>query len=280
MLSSDWPTIEAAMPYAANEGAKLYWEEHGVGDPVLMIMGLSFTLEMWTRMLPALTPSYRVILFDNRGMGRSSVPRGLYSIRQMARDAAAVLDAAGVNAAHIVGASMGGMIAQELALSLPHRVRSLLLACTTHGGFLSRWPDFSRRPRGVQWPKYERIERERAVIPMLYADTTPIERIEEDIHLRCNCQWNAQGFFRQLAAILPWTSYRRLRRINVPTLVVHGDQDRLVPSANGRMVAKRIPGATFRIIENAGHVLTTDQPEICAELMVDFLKGLVDRGMR
>jgi 3-oxoadipate enol-lactonase len=261
------------MPYAANEGATLYWEEHGAGDPVLMIMGLSFTLEMWFRVLPAISPYYRAILFDNRGMGRSSVPRGPYSMRQMARDALAVLDAAGVERAHVVGASMGGMIAQELALSYPARVRSLLLGCTTHGGFLSRWPDFSKRPRGVEWSTAERLERERALIPMLYADTTPIERIEEDLHIRDQCQWNSQGFYNQLAAILIWTSYRRLPQIKVPTLVVHGDQDRLVPTVNGRVVAQRIKDAQFSLIENAGHVLTTDQPEACAQKMVEFLRS-------
>ncbi len=259
------------MPYIANEGANLYWEEHGTGDPVLLIMGLSFTLEMWFRLLPALTPSHRVILFDNRGMGRSSVPRGPYSIRQMARDASAVLKAAGVEQANVIGASMGGMIAQELALNHPGRVRSLILGCTTHGGFLSRWPDISKRPRGVKWAKTDRLERERVIVPMLYADTTPIERIEEDLRIRSECQWTSQGFFNQLAGILLWTSYRRLPRIRVPTLVVHGDQDRLVPPVNGRMVAKRIPGAQFKIIENAGHLLTTDQPEVCVQMMVEFL---------
>src|ERR1700759_3679341 len=107
------------MPYITNEGAELYWTSHGSGTPVLLIMGLSFTHEMWFRILPSLAERYRVILFDNRGMGRSSVPGGPYSIPQMARDAAAVLRAAGASAAHVMGASMGGMIAQELALRQP-----------------------------------------------------------------------------------------------------------------------------------------------------------------
>lgn len=101
------------MPFLFHNGTRLYWNELGNGPPILLIMGLSFTHEMWARLLPSLTPRYRAIFFDNRGMGRSDVPRGPYSMRLMASDAVAVLDAAGVHAAHIVGASMGGMIAQE-----------------------------------------------------------------------------------------------------------------------------------------------------------------------
>jgi pimeloyl-ACP methyl ester carboxylesterase len=257
------------VPYTQNEGADLYWEAHGSGKPILLIMGLSFTLEMWFRILPALTARHRVILFDNRGMGRSSVPPGPYSIPKMARDALAVLKAAGATAAHVIGASMGGMIAQELALRHPKAVRSLLLGCTTHSGLFGRWPDFTVVPRR-RAPS--RLERERSLIKLLYADTTLPHLIEQDLHIRCGCQWTTKGFLNQFAGILMWSAYRRLPRIKVPTLVVHGDQDRLVPAQNGRVLARRIPGARFELVNNAGHVMTTDQPELCSNLMLDFLQ--------
>ena len=123
------------MPYAANRGVNLYWEEHGSGEPILLVMGLSFTKEMWFRLMPALVPGHRVVVFDNRGMGRSDAPGGPYSIRQMALDTMAVMDAAKMPRAHVVGASMGGMIAQELTIRHPERVISLMLGCTTYGGF-------------------------------------------------------------------------------------------------------------------------------------------------
>ena len=243
--------------------------EHGTGPPVLMIMGLSFSHEMWFRILPTLAAQHRVILFDNRGMGRSDVPAGPYTIRQMARDAVAVLEAAGVASAHVIGASMGGMIAQELALRYPARVKRLLLACTSHGGLLARWPRFVR-PKGFKWGEAERLERERAIIPLLYSQTTPATRIEEDLAVRCQCGWTYKGFLNQFGGILLWSSYLRLPSLRVPTLVVHGDQDRLIPPSNGRVVAARIPKARFRLIRDAGHILTTDQPEACQDLMLEF----------
>src|SRR5215475_5202917 len=107
------------MPHAQSGDTKIYWEAYGRGEPVLLIMGLGATLDLWHRVTPMLSASYRTILFDNRGAGRSDAPPGPYSIPQMADDALAVLDAAGATTARVFGASMGGMIAQELALNHP-----------------------------------------------------------------------------------------------------------------------------------------------------------------
>ncbi len=263
--------ILVAVPYVTNGGVKLYWNEQGSGPPVLLIMGLSFTHDMWYRVLPALSGQYRTIFFDNRGMGRSDVPRGPYRMRQMAQDAAAVLDAAGVPAAHVIGASMGGMIAQELALRHPQRVLSLLLGCTSYGGLLARWPSFSHAPRNLPLGENARMAREEALIPLLYSPSTPDERIREDLRVRAECQWSYRGFWGQFGGILLWNSYRRLPRIKAPTLVVHGEDDKLVPPVNGRVVARRIPGARFELLPKAGHILITDQFEACVGLMLDFL---------
>ena len=122
------------MPFTENQGAKIYWDEQGSGEPLLLIMGLSYPSYMWHRTRPFLAQSFRTIAFDNRGIGQSDVPEGVYSIAQMASDAAAVLDAANIPSAHLFGVSMGGMIAQEFALQYPQRVRSLILGCTNAGG--------------------------------------------------------------------------------------------------------------------------------------------------
>jgi 3-oxoadipate enol-lactonase len=257
------------MPYIENRGARLYWTECGSGAPILLIMGLSFTHEMWFRVVPELAGEYRMILLDNRGMGRSEVPRGPYTIPLMASDAVAVLDAAQVDAAHVIGASMGGMIAQELALRRRERVRSLMLGSTSSRALFGKWPQFQYGPRA--WRGRSREERERALRRLLYADSTPIERIEQDWRVRCACAWCYQGFLNQFAGILMWSAHRRLPRLEVPTLVLHGDQDRMVPPENGRVLASRIPGARFELIRDAGHIMITDQPEACVRAIRRFL---------
>src|ERR1700733_10571100 len=119
------------MPYATSNGTQIYWEESGTGEPLLLLMGRGYSSLMWHRTRPVVSAHYRTILFDNRGVGKSDVPSGAYSITQMASDAAAVLDAAGIASAHVFGVSMGGMIAQEFAINYPDRVNRLVLGCTS-----------------------------------------------------------------------------------------------------------------------------------------------------
>lgn len=267
----------AVVPFAANNNVRLYWEEHGQGPPLLLIMGLSFTLEMWHRAVPELSKEYRCIVFDNRGVGRSDAPPGRrYSIETMAEDALAVLDAAGIQEpAFVLGASMGGMIAQELALRHPDRVRALVLACTA-SGFLRRgaWPRREWLPGIYHWVTLNGDSHERALRPLLYAEATPASRIEEDILIRAGCRPLRRPVLCQLAGILSWNSRSRLSQIKAPTLVIHGDEDHILPAINGRMVAKQIPNAEFVLIPHAGHMLITDQPELSFRAVKQFLEHI------
>jgi len=115
------------------------------------------------------------------------------------------------------------------------------------------------------------MSREKALIPLLYSPSTPAELIQEDLRVRSECHWSYRGFWGQFGGILMWNSYRRLPRITAPTLVVHGEDDKLIPPVNGRVVAKRIPGARFELLPKAGHILVTDQLEACVGLMLNFL---------
>jgi pimeloyl-ACP methyl ester carboxylesterase len=188
----------------------------------------------------------------------------------MASDAAAVLDAAGEESAHVFGLSMGGMIAQEFALQYPQRVRSLILGCTAAGG-----PNAVRAEAEVNHVLTSRDltpeEMARAMRPYVYDSHTPIEKVEEDLELRRKWFPKPEGYAAQWQGILAWQSYDRLPQITAPTLVLHGESDRLVPPANGKLIAERIPGAEFVLLPHASHIFATDQPEATHNAVLKFL---------
>jgi pimeloyl-ACP methyl ester carboxylesterase len=258
------------MPFVENQGAKIYWDEQGSGEPLLLIMGLSYPSYMWHRSRPVLAQTYRTIALDNRGVGQSDVPPGVYSIALMASDAAAVLDAAKAQRAHVFGVSMGGMIAQEFALQYPNRVRSLILGCTAAGG-----------PHAVQaQPKVLEIlmrqgmtpeEAKEAILPFIYDSGTPRERIDEDMAIRMKWYPTPQGYRSQLQGIIGWEAYSRIVQITAPTMVIHGETDRLIPPANGRLISERIPHARLVLIPSAGHIFETDQPAAAKQAILGFL---------
>lgn len=261
------------MPFIENQGAKIYWEEHGSGEPLVLVMGLASTLDMWHRTLPVMKEHFRTILIDNRGVGRSDVPAPPYSIATMASDVAAVMDAAGIESAHLFGISMGGMIAQEFTLNYPHRVRSLVLGCTNFGGreVKPASPNVLEilRARGMMTPD----EAARAMAPFIYDKSTPRERVDEDITIRTNWFPTMEGYFGQIGAIFSWESRERLSQIQNPTLVIHGETDELVPPENGRMIAELIPNARLMLLAEASHIFVTDKPEVSHQAVLQFLKG-------
>jgi 3-oxoadipate enol-lactonase len=266
--------VHSGVPVAfiKNQGARIYWDEQGQGAPLLLIMGLGYPSYLWHRTRPALAAKYRTIALDNRGSGQSDVPEGPYSIALMASDAAAVLDAAGVESAHVFGLSMGGMIAQEFALQYPKRVRSLILGCTACGG-----PNAVRAEAEVTKILMARgVPPEEAALamrPYIYDAGTPVERIEEDMAIRRQWFPRPQGFLAQLQAILAWEAYSRLPQITAPTLVIHGESDQLVPPGNGKLIASRIPGAKLVLLPKASHIFATDQTEAAHRAILEFLAG-------
>jgi pimeloyl-ACP methyl ester carboxylesterase len=259
------------MPFTETAGAKLYWEEEGSGEPLLLIMGLGYTLEMWYRSRPSFAARYRTILFDNRGVGRSDVTPGPYPVARLAADASAVLDAAGADRAHVYGLSLGGMIAQELALAAPERVRSLTLGCTTCGGpeLEPAAPEVlaALMTRGNLSPE-EGVE---IMVPYLYHPATPRSRIDEDLAIRRRTFPTPAGYYAQAQGATTFDAHARIGALTMPTLVIHGEDDRLVPASNGRVLARRIPGAELVLLPNASHVYPTDQPEASIAAVLDFI---------
>lgn len=260
----------ASLAFIENQGARIYWDEQGQGEPVLLIMGLGYPSYLWHRSRPVLSRHYRTIALDNRGSGQSDVPEPPYTIPLMASDAAAVLDAAGVQSAHVFGVSMGGMIAQEFALQYPKRVRSLILGCTASGG-----PNAVRAEAEVTKVLMSRElnpeEAAKAMRPFVYDAETPLERIEEDLTIRRQWFPKPQGYVAQLQAIIAWEAFSRLHQITAPTLVIHGETDKLVPPGNGELIASRIPGAKLVLIPHASHIFATDQPEAVHAAVLGFL---------
>lgn len=252
------------MPVAHRDEVELHYESTGAhGAPVLLVMGLGMNATGWWRTVPVLAERFRVLSFDNRGVGRSGRPPGPYSTAQMADDAVAVLDAADEASAHVYGISLGGMIAQEIALRHPDRVRALILGATTPGGTRAAPADaetlafFQRR---ADMPAEEAVW---ASVPYNYAARTwrdHGERVAQDIAQRLRFPIEPEPYRAQLAAALGHDALDRLGGVQAPTLVVHGEEDRMVPPANARLLADAIPGAELETLPGAGHLYPTDEP--------------------
>jgi 3-oxoadipate enol-lactonase len=253
------------LPFAQRDGIQLYHESTGAGASVLLIMGLGMTATGWWRTVPVLAEAgLRVISFDNRGVGRSDRPPGPYSMADLVEDAVAVLDATRVEQAHVYGISLGGMIAQELALAHPDRVARLVLGATTPGGASAVPADavtlefFQRRG---EMPAEEAVW---ASVPYNYGRRTRerhSERIGEDIVQRLRYPIEPEPYRAQLAAALSHDAGSRLSAITAPTLVVHGGEDRMVPPTNGKLLTDAIQGAKLHFWPEAGHLYPTDEPE-------------------
>jgi 3-oxoadipate enol-lactonase len=243
---------------------RLHYERTGAGPPVLLIMGLGMNATGWWRTVPVLAERLEAIAFDNRGVGRSDRPEGPYSATGMADDAVAVLDAAGVERAHVYGISLGGMIAQEVALRHPERVDRLVLGATTPGGERAVPIDDDARAFFARRAEMTAEEAVWASVPYNYGRRTREQhagRIGEDIVQRLRYPIEPEPYVAQLAAALGHDAGDRLGEIRAPTLVVHGEDDRMVPAANARILAGAIPGARAELWPGAGHLYPTDEPE-------------------
>jgi 3-oxoadipate enol-lactonase len=243
------------------DGCRLYHEVHGRGEPLVLLEGLGGDIAGWRRNIPPLASELQVVAFDHRGNGRSSAPDEPMTMATFVEDAAALLDHLGIERAHLYGQSFGGMVAQEAALTSPDRVRSLILACT-HPGVRHAVPVRTTVPKGRPWEALysERFLREHP------------EEMAEDQRLgtpqpppMARRQWEAmQGF----------DAFGRLPSLRVPTLVLHGTEDRTVHPDNARILAERIPGARLVLLEGAGHVYHAEQPEAADAAVLEFVRSV------
>lgn len=253
----------------------LWIEQTGQGEPVLMISGLGYSSWCWAELRQALSPDYRVVTFDNRGTGRSDKPPGPYSIPMMADDAARVLDECGISAAQVIGHSMGGYIAQTLALRHPRRVRSLLLIGTSPGGqgtlpvpqeTQTAWQSAAKLPPAL----YARSTMPRSFAPG-WTEKNP-QRFEEYLRRRLEFPTPPECWLAQFQACADYVTHGvEVETLRVPALVIHGREDAVVPHENGEVLARRLPGARFISMPGIGHLPYLEDPEGFTRRAREFL---------
>ena len=255
---------------------ELAYQVRGQGDAiVLLIMGLGGRSADWGEPFPkALAEDRRVIVFDNRGTGRSSKPRGPYSIAEMARDAIAVLDAVGAPRADVIGFSMGGMIAQHLALDHAARVDRMVLLATHCGGRNATPPmDVAMAAMMPPLPGASIPEliasRVRAITAPGFAEREPA-LVEEIVAIALGLPTPSACFMAQLQAVIDDDRFPRLDAIRTPTLVVHGDRDSLVPHPNGVTLHARIAGSSLVTLEGCGHLVSWEKPRELTDVVRAF----------
>jgi pimeloyl-ACP methyl ester carboxylesterase len=254
-------------------GIDLHYVEAGSGEPLLLIMGLGGDHQAWGFQFRAFAERHRVIAFDNRGAGQSSAPDEPYTIRGMADDARGLLDALGVGRVHVVGVSMGGMIAQELALAQPERVASLHLGCT-----LARSDPYLRSVLRVWRDLRARLPQESVVrtialwllAPATFAERPDFAEMVVQAALANPFPQSTAGFLRQSEAVMGHDTLDRLAALRPPTLVTVGEDDILVPPRFSREVSAAIPGSALHVVAAAGHVYFWERVDDFNKLTLDF----------
>ena len=256
-------------------GCEFYYEVHGQGDPLVLIMGLRRNVEWWYRQIPALSQHFKVIAFDNRGAGRSEKPVMEYSMRLFADDTAGLMDALDISNGHILGISMGGYIAQELALNHPAKVKNLVLGCTGCGGdrAVIMSPERMEKFTANKGLSPEQILRKD--MDIYFSDdfvAQHSEKIEEFVEISMRYYQPADAFFRQFDACQRHDTGDRLKQLAIPMLIMTGDDDPLVPPQNSQVLRDLIAGADLSVFAGGRHCFFIEQADRFNKEAVDFLK--------
>jgi 3-oxoadipate enol-lactonase len=255
--------------FADSAGVRIAYESSGEGPPLLLMQGIGYARWSWDPVVPALAERYRVLNFDNRGIGESDVPPPPYTARQLAEDGIAVLDDAGVERAHVVGASLGGMAAQELVAAFPDRVDRLVLACTTPGGTgavpmpaqtVALMQEAATLAPEVAMRRFV----ENALAPS--ADASLVDDLYER---RVANPPDPIGWQGQAAAGMGFDGSRL--EIAAPTLILHGTEDAVVDPGNAALLAERIPGSRVELFSGCGHLFFWEQPGRFVDTVAEFL---------
>lgn len=263
------------MPTAHINDIDIYYERHGGGRALLFIAGLGANVRETPHLAESYARHFDYIAYDQRGCGRSDKPAGEYSMAAWADDAAALLDNLGLTSAVVYGSSMGGMVAQELALRHPRRVDALILGCTTGGAVRGVPP----APETVQRMVANRALSGDAAFVAGWSLGYSAAFIEANYDRLLALARDAARFaapedayMRQVAAAARHDAWDRLHAITCPTMILHGDADLLIPAGNARMLAERIPGARLHILEGVGHGYNLEAQARADALVIAFAR--------
>lgn len=277
------------MPLVPVGRARLHVQQHGSGEPLLLLTGFAISCDVFETVLPLFGQRFAVTTYDHRGAGRSSPARPGLSMGMLAADAVGVLDALGIDSAHVYGLSMGGMVAQELALRFPHRVRSVVLGATTAGGPHAGLPlrELLALAAELPGPLTGPLSgaRARGLAALLFSPgfrARSPERVRALLPAFARHRARPAGIAAHWWASLYHDTWSRLPRLERPTLVVHGAEDGLTPLAGARRLAGRIPGAELAVVPGAGHAYLLEAPEASYALYTAWLDriGPVGPGTR
>lgn len=259
------------MPVVRVGEIELSYERAGSGPPLLLIMGMSGTFDHWhAGFLDNLRREFDTVVYDHRGVGASSHLEGPVTIARLAEDVVGLLDALEIDSAHVLGISMGGMVAQELALACPERISTLVLGCTYCGGEGSV-PMSEAVLRRLAEGMFSG-DRTRALRAAWEANVSPGFAADEDAYARfqeigMRRRVSVQVIMEQMRAITVHDTSARLGEITLPTLVVHGTLDEMLPVQNGRMIAGLVGGSRLEVLDGIGHLFFWERPEQSAELV-------------
>jgi 3-oxoadipate enol-lactonase len=255
------------MPFTSNGSARIHWQERGSGDPLLLVMGHVFTGDLWYPVIPTLSERYRVIWFDNRGVGQSQATKST-SVADLSGDAFAVMDAAGIDSAHVFGVSMGGGIAMEMAVQAPERVRSLVLGCTAISAGL---PKRSRLSFLGYYVPFRFVRR--AMRQSLYGSAVDPAAAEKDLDVLQAMKYSRRGVINQAKAMNDYElPLETAATIKAPALVLHGDEDKTVSIELGRQIAETLPNATLICYPGAGHNFIVTYTDKVLDDVTSFLE--------
>jgi len=259
------------MPLSKLNGININYKVEGQGEPLVMIMGFTANRSSWMPQIPFFKKYYRVITFDNRGVGKSDKPPGPYSTKMMADDTVRLMDLLGIEKAHIMGASMGGMIAQELAINYPQRVMKLVLACT----YACQDETSGDTPEQAKLSQLTPEQIASAMIGLAF--NKPLYRFTFGLLARIQTKFMGAsgrvGIAGQSEACRKHNTLERLPLITAPTLVIVGTKDRIINPVSSEVIAGKIPHAKLVKVEGGSHTFSLEMKNVFNREVLNFLKS-------